>query len=90
MFEYEIFLREDLISIFLIIDEQIDLDIQDFWKFLKEKNMLGYCADFFDASQSDGHGQTEGDYSFEDYFDLPYDKIKKDLAVYIKFKKLLN
>jgi hypothetical protein len=91
MFEYEIFLREDLISVYHLSDigEELDLDLQDFWKFLNDNDMLSYSSDFFDASQHDGHGQVESDYSFDDYFDLPYETIKKDLAKYIKFKKLL-
>jgi hypothetical protein len=91
MFEYEIFLRDDLISVYhlSIIGDEIDLDLQDFWKFLNDKDMISYSSDFFDASQNDGHGQIEGDYSFEEYFHLPYEVIKKDLAKYIKHKKLL-
>lgn len=91
MFEYEIFFREDLISVYNLPDigDELDLDLQEFWKFLKSNDMISYCRDFYDASQNDGHGQIEGKYSFEDYFELPYEVIKKDLAQYIKHKKLL-
>lgn len=90
MFEYEIFFREDLISVYNLPDigDELDLDLQDFWKFLKSNDMISYCRDFFDSSQNDGHGQVQGKYSFEDYFDLPYEVIKKDLAKYIKHKKI--
>lgn len=40
-----------------------------FWKWMKEKGYDSYFYDYYDPSQSDGHGQKSGKITLEDYFE---------------------
>jgi hypothetical protein len=89
-FDYEIFLNDSLIAILPYSGEDFDIEIQEFWNYVKSRGLHEYCNDYFDASERDGHGQQEGKYSFEEYFNLSHAEIKTDLEKYLslpKFKK---
>jgi hypothetical protein len=44
--------------------------------------MNQWCNDYHNPAEYDGHGQDTGEYTKQEYFDLPYDHIKADLEKY--------
>lgn len=84
-FDYEIFKNDGIISIFYHSEEFNDFDllIGTFWQWIIKKEKNEWTIDYYDASQSDCHGQDTGKYSIESYLDLPYDIIKDDLREYL-------
>ena len=59
-FNYEIFLREEFISIYFEDESTIDIDIQDFWDFIKSRELNHYTLDYFNPQEADGHSQELG------------------------------
>jgi len=89
-FEYDVFLSDDIISITKHDETFFDIILNDYWEWIKTNDLNHYCNDYYDASQSDRHGQEVGKYSIEEYFDLHYDTIRADLNKYLlqpKFNK---
>lgn len=89
-FDYEISMREDLITIIPfseseteISTDNFDINIADFWKYIEEEELNHYCSDYPDPSEFYGHGQDVGIMDFDEYFDLDYFVIKKDLLKYL-------
>ena len=87
-FNYEIFLREEFISIYFEDESTIDIDIQDFWDFIKSRELNHYTLDYFNPQEADGHSQELGKYSYDEYFSIPYQNIHADLVKYFKFNNI--
>jgi hypothetical protein len=89
-FQYDVFKEDNIISIYKTDDSTFDIGITEFWNFIKREGLHEYCNDYYDGSLPDCHGQDAGKYSEDEYFDLSYQDIKKDLKEYIlksKYKK---
>lgn len=63
---------------------EITIDKGDFFRWVRNKELNKWCHDYNDPGEPDGHGQKTGEYSFDEYYNLPYETIKKDLIKYIK------
>ena len=87
-FSYEI--DKGVIYIFIHDGKDFDIDIQSFWRYIKQNDMNNWLVDYHDATQHDGHGQVSGTYSFDEYFDLTYETIKADLEKYLYEPKFKN
>ena len=89
-FEFEIYQEDDVITIHKHDETFFDIILSDYWIWLKTNDMHLWCNDYYDASQSDRHGQQVGKYSKDEYFELPYSELKADLTKYLlqsKYKK---
>jgi len=89
-FEYDIFKDDDIITIHNHDETFFDMTIEEFWSWVKRNEMHNWCNDYYDASESDCHGQEVGVFTKEEYFDQSYDEIKSALEKYLlmpKFKK---
>jgi len=91
-FDYEII--DDLITLYFHDEQETSIEIKTllYWNWITENNYNDWVSDFYSPAQHDGHGQETGTYTKEEYFNLPYETIKKDLIQYLqkpKFKKLL-
>lgn len=62
------------------------IDQEKFWLFVKENALNTWVSDWFDSATS-SHMQDSGKYSEEEYFDLPYEEIKKDIIKFLNPKK---
>ena len=89
MIKFEILKNEESILVFSSEDKFDDfhIDINDFWEYVVDKGLNGYCEDYFDPGRS-AHLQNTGELSFEQYFNLKDSEIQPDLEEYI-FKKNL-
>jgi hypothetical protein len=68
----------------LLCNGSLSLDRLEFETFLDDTGRLDWCNDFYDPSQSDGHGQTSGKYTPEEYWEKVCDKtIQSDLHAYV-------
>lgn len=67
-----------------------NLSIDTFWSWVRTHELHGFCSDYFDATQPDCHGQDAGYFTKEQYFDLHYELIKKDLIDYLVVKRILK
>lgn len=89
-FDYEISMKEDLITIIPyseseaeLVDDNFDIQIDEFWGYVISQELNHYCNDYHDPSQHDGHGQDAGVYQYFEYFELDYATIKKDIQKYL-------
>lgn len=87
-FNFEIFKREELITIYFEDESSIDIDILDFWNFIKREELNLHCTDYFNPNQVDGHSQILGKYSLDEYLGISYQNIHADLIKYFKFKNI--
>lgn len=81
-FDYEIYMEDDIITIHKHDETFFDILINSFWNFITENDMNQWCNDYHNPAEYDGHGQDTGEYTKDEYFDLPYDHIKADLEKY--------
>ena len=89
-FDYEISQKDDLITIIPYSESETEIDadnfditITEFWGYVVSQELNHYCHDYHDPSQFDGHGQDVGIMAYDEYFDLDYGTIKKDLKQYL-------
>jgi hypothetical protein len=89
-FDYEISQKDDLITIIPYSESETEIDadnfditITEFWGYVVSQELNHYCHDYHDPRQSDGHGQDVGIMTFDEYFELDYSTIKKDLKEYL-------
>jgi hypothetical protein len=85
-FTYDVHIEHDIIEIHKEDDTYIDIIISEYWEWIKRYDLHHYCIDYFDARESDGHGQEIGKYTKEEYFNLSYESIKDDLTTYLNIK----
>ena len=90
MISFEILPEEGVILIFDVEDKFPDFSINmdDYWRYIKENDLHQYCIDGFDPATS-SHVQKTGSLTFDEYFDQHPSFIKKDLEIYLKKKKLI-
>lgn len=92
MFEYDFLEKEDLILIMSNDDsfEDFTIDREAFWRWVVKNELNAYFMDYFDPKERDGHGQVSGKMKRDEYFDMPYQAIKKDLTQYLKIHKKIK
>ena len=91
MISFEILPAEGTILVFDVEDSfpEFSITMDDFWKFVKEKGLNQFCSDDFDPATS-SHVQRTGSLDFEEYFDLSYPTLKKDLESYLIHKRIIT
>lgn len=89
---FEVLKHEGVIVIDSVNDSfpTIELDIQKFWNWVKYNDLNTFCEDYFDPNEPDGHGQNSGTLNFDEYFDMHYELIKKDIEQYLRTHQLRN
>lgn len=85
-FEYEVFMGDDVISVFYHNETTEDISMTTFWMWIKKKEYDEWTIDYFDPVEHDGHRQESGRFSMEQYFSQPYETIKKDIKEYLSLK----
>jgi hypothetical protein len=86
---YEVLFKEGTIII-ESVDESFDsisIEIDQFWSWVKREGLNEYCEDYYDPNEFDGHGQSSGHLSLEEYFNLHHSLIENDLIKYLTTKK---
>ena len=86
---YEVISQEGIIII-ESVDESFDtisIDLDAYWSWVKREGLNQFCDDYYDPSEYDGHGQSSGYFSQEEYFNLHHSIIENDLIKYLKSKK---
>lgn len=86
-FEYEIFLGEDVITVFYGDESSTDISLSKFWAWVKHYELNEWVHNYFNPAEPDGHRQDTGFHSFEEYFALPYQKLKADIEAYLLKRK---
>lgn len=86
---FEVLFNEDTIIV-ESVDESFDtisLELYKFWDWIKRNELNAFCEDYYDPSESDGHGQRSGYLTLEEYFTQSHSLIEDDLITYLKQKK---
>lgn len=91
MISFEILAKEGTILVFDVEDRfpEFSISMDSFWKFVQEYDLNKYCSDSFDPATS-SHVQRVGSFDYDEYFDLDYSSIKKDLELYLVRKKIIS
>ena len=86
-FDYEIIQDEGVIEIINYYEESFSISLNEFWNFVDKNGLNEYCDDYYDPSQSDGHGQQSGELTKEEYFEfVDENSLKNDLATFLRIK----
>ena len=86
---FEVLFKEGTIIV-ESVDESFDilsLELEKFWDWVKRNDLNAYCEDYYDPSESDGHGQRSGYLNMEEYFSQNHALIEDDIITYLKQKK---
>lgn len=86
-FDYDLSLKDEIITIHYQDEGFEDIPLQRFWDWVKSNEKNSWVNNYYDPSKDDGHGQDSGTYNRDEYFDLPYQVIHKDLTDYLQRKK---
>jgi len=79
--------EDDIILEVLVGDEVHTINKVKFFKFIRDNDLHLWVNDYYDASESDRHGQQIGEYTKDEYFKLDFEsKIKSDITKFLKEK----
>lgn len=87
-YDFEIDAEGGLILISPLDGVPTYLGIKDFWNYVEAHGLNEWCDDSYSPNEPDGHLQTTGTFTMEEYFSLPDKAIRNDLDKFISENKL--